>query len=37
VLLADPSRIRALLGWTPRHPDLKDMVAHSWAWENRAT
>jgi UDP-arabinose 4-epimerase len=36
VLLADPSRIRALLGWTPRHPDLKDMVAHAWAWENRA-
>lgn len=36
VLLADPSRIRALLGWTPRYPDLKDMVAHSWAWENRA-
>jgi UDP-arabinose 4-epimerase len=35
VLLADPTRIRALLGWQPRHPDLKTMVAHSWAWENR--
>jgi UDP-glucose 4-epimerase len=35
VLLADPSRIKALLGWQPRYPDLDTMVSHSWDWENR--
>jgi UDP-arabinose 4-epimerase len=36
-LLADPSRIKALLGWQPRYPELETMVAHAWAWENRGT
>ena len=35
VLLADPSRIGALLGWRPNYPELETMVAHAWAWENR--
>ena len=32
VLIADPSRARAILGWTPRFTDLRDMVASAWAW-----
>lgn len=35
VLLADPSRIKTLLGWQPRYPELDTMVSHSWDWENR--
>ena len=35
VLLADPARIKALLGWQPRYPGLETMVSHAWAWENR--
>lgn len=34
-LVADPSRIRALLGWRPRHDDLEAIVATAWAWEQR--
>jgi UDP-arabinose 4-epimerase len=35
VLLADPTHIKALLGWRPDHPDLETMVVHAWRWENR--
>ncbi len=32
ILVADPSRARALLGWQPRHPDLDTIVSHAWRW-----
>ncbi len=32
-LVADASRARALLQWTPRYADLDTIVAHAWAWE----
>jgi UDP-glucose-4-epimerase GalE len=31
-LVADPSRARSVLGWTPRYPDLSTIVEHAWAW-----
>jgi UDP-glucose 4-epimerase len=31
-LVASSERIRSELGWTPRHPDLKDIVASAWDW-----
>jgi UDP-glucose 4-epimerase len=31
-LVASSEKIRAELGWTPRHPDLKDIVASAWEW-----
>ncbi len=31
-LVADASRARRLLGWSPRHPDLRAIVQHAWAW-----
>lgn len=31
-LVADASRIRQELGWQPRYPDLKDIIASAWAW-----
>lgn len=34
-LVADVSRIRALLGWRPRHDELDRIVAHALAWERR--
>jgi UDP-arabinose 4-epimerase len=33
VLVADPTRARVALGWTPRHSDLKTIVATAWAWQ----
>jgi UDP-glucose-4-epimerase GalE len=33
VLVADPTRLRTLLGWRPRHPELGVMVEHAWRWE----
>jgi len=33
VLVADPGRARALLGWQPRFTDLDTMVAHAWRWQ----
>ena len=32
-LYADSSRLRALLGWSPRYDDLETIVAHALAWE----
>jgi UDP-arabinose 4-epimerase len=35
-LVADPTRARAELGWTPRLSDLDTIVATAWAWHQRA-
>lgn len=32
-LVADSSRLRKLLGWSPRHDDLDYIVATAWRWE----
>jgi UDP-glucose 4-epimerase len=32
VLVASSERIRAELGWTPRHPDLRTIVQSAWEW-----
>jgi UDP-glucose 4-epimerase len=34
-LVADPSHIRAELGWSPEHTDLDDIVATAHAWHSR--
>lgn len=34
-LLADPSRARDILGWTPRYPKLADQIATAWNWHGR--
>lgn len=36
-LVADPTRIRDRLAWTPRHDDLDTIVAQALAWERRLT
>jgi UDP-glucose-4-epimerase GalE len=35
VLVADARRARAELGWIPRFPELRDLIAHAWQWEQR--
>ncbi len=35
VLIADSSRIRDTLGWSPRYPDLASIVLHAWKWEQK--
>lgn len=32
MLIADSAAARAELGWQPRYPDLKTIVAHAWQW-----
>ena len=32
-LVADSTRARTELGWTPRYARLEDIVAHAWKWE----
>jgi UDP-glucose 4-epimerase len=34
-LVADASKLRALLGWTPQHDDLDEIVRTAYAWESR--
>jgi UDP-glucose 4-epimerase len=31
-LVASSGKIRRELGWTPRHPDLTDIIASAWEW-----
>jgi len=33
-LVADPSRARAVLGWTPRYAALPSIVQHAWNWHS---
>ena len=35
VLVADASRARQELGWSPRYPDLDSILEHAWQWERR--
>ena len=35
VMVAAAEKIRATLGWEPRHDDLREIVAHALAWENQ--
>jgi len=32
VLIASSEKIRQELGWEPRYPELKTIVAHAWEW-----
>ncbi len=32
VLVADSSRARSILGWEPKTPELRDIVASAWRW-----
>ena len=32
-LVADSTRARRALGWTPRYPGLEDIISHAWNWE----
>lgn len=34
-LISDPSRVRAVTGWEPRHDDLEVIVTHALAWERK--
>ena len=34
VLYASSDRARRDLGWTPRYPDLADIVRHAWKWHS---
>jgi UDP-glucose 4-epimerase len=31
-LIASAEKIRRELGWEPRYPELKDIIATAWAW-----
>ena len=31
-LVADSTRAREILGWTPEHPTLRDIIESAWAW-----
>jgi UDP-arabinose 4-epimerase len=33
VLLADPARAKADLGWTPTYPKIDQMIESAWAWQ----
>jgi UDP-glucose 4-epimerase len=35
VLVADATRARTELGWTPRYAELDTIIAHAWQWEQR--
>jgi UDP-glucose 4-epimerase len=31
-LVASSEKIRAELGWTPKHPELDDIISSAWEW-----
>jgi UDP-glucose 4-epimerase len=33
-MVADTSRLRATLNWTPQYDDLETIARHALAWEN---
>ena len=34
-IVADSSRLKSLLGWSPAHDDLEEIVSTAYAWERR--
>jgi len=34
-LVADPSRARQVLEWTPKYADIHVIVEHAWRWHSR--
>ena len=34
VLVADSAKARDVLGWTPKHPRLDDIIASAWGWHD---
>jgi UDP-glucose 4-epimerase len=36
-LISNPARLKATLGWEPRHADLDEIIAHALAWERKLT
>lgn len=34
-LVADSAKIQRELGWQPRYPELRTIVEHAWAWEQK--
>src|SRR5262245_26465937 len=36
-IVADCRRLRSVLGWVPRHDDLRAIVRDAWRWEQRST
>jgi UDP-glucose 4-epimerase len=34
-MVADTSRIRSVLDWTPRYDDLETIARHALAWEEK--
>jgi UDP-glucose 4-epimerase len=34
-LISDPARLKAALGWEPRHAELDTIIAHALAWERK--
>lgn len=34
-IVAEASKARQILGWTPTHDDLDEIVAHAYAWESQ--
>ncbi|HVE52990.1 MAG TPA: UDP-glucose 4-epimerase GalE [Ramlibacter sp.] len=35
VLVADATRARQELGWTPQYPEIEQIIAHAWQWEQK--
>jgi UDP-glucose 4-epimerase len=35
VLVADATRARQELGWTPQYADIETIIAHAWQWEQK--
>jgi len=34
-LVASSQKLKEELGWQPRYPDLKSIIEHAWAWEQK--
>jgi len=36
-LVGDSAKARAVLGWSPRYADIRDIIATAWAWHQKET
>jgi UDP-glucose 4-epimerase len=32
ILLANPEKSKEILGWTPKHSDIREIIEHAWKW-----
>ncbi|NEP79416.1 MAG: UDP-glucose 4-epimerase GalE, partial [Okeania sp. SIO3B3] len=35
ILVGSSDKVRKVLGWSPKYPEVKEIVTHAWQWHQQ--